>query len=158
MFVSEFHIGDLSSGQCRAITIIIYKSMIVKWKARLIGWASFKTRLDIGLQVNLTYWIGKLRPVTSPYVPEVISGHERPGQQFSAKTFDRYVLKQCKQLRCVLVDDTDRLICNMTFSGQVMTLTFGQSYKMTFYCQIIVHSTRLNKRSTVVATRMPCLS
>ena len=51
---------------------------------------------------------------------------------FSGITFDRDQLERWKHHRCVQVDDTDRLICNMTFSDQVMTLTWGQIFNMTF--------------------------
>ena len=63
-----------------------------------------------------------------------------------------------KQPRCIQLNDTDRLICNMIFSGQVMTLTWGQPFKMTFKCQIIVHSTRLHERNTMLAKVMSWLS
>ena len=49
-------------------------------------------------------------------------------QEFSGITFDRDQLK--KHHRCVQDDYTDRLI-----SDQVMTLTWGQIFKMTFYGQ-----------------------
>ena len=35
-------------------------------------------------------------------------------------------------LSCVQDDHTGRLICNITFSEQVMTFTAGQIFKMTF--------------------------
>ena len=37
------------------------------------------------------------------------------------------------------------------FFDQVITLTLGQIFEMTLYCQIIVHSTRLDKRNTMLA-------
>ena len=45
----------------------------------------------------------------------------------------------------------------MTFSGQVRTLTWGQIFNMTFHLQIIYHSTRLDKRNTMLATESLCL-
>ena len=59
------------------------------------------------------------------------------------------MLERWKRLRCVQLDDTDRLICNMTLSGQVMTLTWGQIFKLTFQGQVIVHSMRLDERNTM---------
>ena len=60
------------------------------------------------------------------------------------------MLERWKRLRCVQLDDTDRLICNMTLSGQVMTLTWGQIFKLTFQGQVIVHSMRLDERNTML--------
>ena len=59
---------------------------------------------------------------------------------FSAKIFHRDQLERWRYHRCVQADDTDRLICNMsmTFPDQVMILTLGQFFKMTFQGQIIV--------------------
>ena len=51
---------------------------------------------------------------------------------FSAITFDRNQLEWWKHHRCIQDDDTDRLTCSMTFSDQVMTLTRGESFQMTF--------------------------
>ena len=56
------------------------------------------------------------------------------------------------------LDNTDRLICNMTFSGVVMTLTLGQLFKMTFYGQIIVHSTPRRKEHDAGKINVPFLS
>ena len=106
------------------------------------------------LQANLTPWIGKLRPVTPPYVPEVISGYERLPAVFSAITFDIEKLERWKHHRYVQADDTDRLICSMTFSDQVMALTLGQIFNMNLLGQIIVHSMRLNNRNTMLAKWM----
>ena len=69
---------------------------------------------------------------------------------FSAITFDRDQLERWKHHRCVEGDDADRLTCNMTFLGQVMTLTWGQIFNMTFQGQLIVHSTRLDERNTML--------
>ena len=54
----------------------------------------------------------------------------------------------------VCLVETHRLICNMTFSGKVMTLTWGQIFNLTFQGQIIVHSTRLGDRNTILAIEM----
>ena len=51
----------------------------------------------------------------SPRSFKVMKGH----QQFSAITFDRDQLERCKHHRYVRADDTDRLICNITFSDHV---------------------------------------
>ena len=46
----------------------------------------------------------------------------------------------------VRLDDADRLICNMIFSGQVMTLAVVEIFQMTFQCQITVHSIPIDER------------
>ena len=92
----------------------------------------FKTLSNIGLEVDLTPWVGILRPMTPRHVTKVISGHGRSPAVFSGITFDRDQLERWKHHRCVQADDADRLICNMIFSGQVMTLTWGQIFNMTF--------------------------
>ena len=72
---------------------------------------------------------------------------------FSRMTFDRGVLEQWKHLSCVWLDETDRLICNLTLTSQVMSLTWGQIFKLTFQGQVIVHSTRLDERNTILVKR-----
>ena len=62
-------------------------------------------------------------------------GHFRSwkvASSFSGISLDRNQLERWKHHRCVQADDTDRLICNMTFSGQVMTLTWCQIFNMIF--------------------------
>ena len=97
-------------------------------KSASFGRKPFETPSNIGLQIKLTPCIGILRPVTPSHVAKVISRHERSPGVFSAITFDRYKLEQWKHGRCVEADDTDRLICTMTFSDQVMTFTFSTDY------------------------------
>ena len=50
---------------------------------------------------------------------QVMKGH----RQFFGNIFYRDNLKWWKHLRCVQDDDTDQLICHMTFSDQMMPLT-----------------------------------
>ena len=62
-------------------------------------------------------------------------GHGRSWKvtsSFSGVTLDIDQLERWKRHRCVQTDNTDRLICNMTFSDQVMTLTWGQIFNRTF--------------------------
>ena len=77
---------------------------------------------------------------------------------FSLTTSDRCMLERWKHLRWVRLDDTDRLICNMSFSGHVMTLTWGQIFQLTLQGQVIVHSTCLYQRSTMLVKSMSWLS
>ena len=53
---------------------------------------------------------------------------KRSSAFFSAITFGKDMPERCKHLKDAQFDDTDRLVCSMTFSGQVMTLTFGQIF------------------------------
>ena len=76
---------------------------------------------------------------------------------FSGIPFNRDQLERWKHHRCVQADDTDRYVCNMTFSDQVITLTWGQIFNMTFQGQIIYLSTRLDKRNTMLAKEMSWL-
>ena len=97
-----------------------------KMKGASFEQKSFKTHSNIRLQVELTPWVGILWLVTPRHVAKVISGHGRSPAVFRAYiAFDRDQLERWKHIRCVQVDDTDRLICNMTFSVQVVTLTWG---------------------------------
>ena len=69
----------------------------------------------------------------SPFVPEVI--YERSPRtwkvpsSFSTITFDRDMLEQCKYLRGLQVDKTNRLIYNMIRFSQVMTLTLRSNFQ-----------------------------
>ena len=91
--------------------------------------------------------------IMSPRSFQVNQGH----QTFSEITFDRDKLGRWKHHRCVQTDDADRMICNMTFSGQAMTLTWGQTFNMTLQGQIAYHSTRLDKRNMMLPKEMLCL-
>ena len=51
---------------------------------------------------------------------------------FSRIIFERGMLERWKCLSCVWLNDADRLISNMTISGQIMTLTWGRIFKLTF--------------------------
>ena len=66
--------------------------------------------------------------MTPPHVAEVISGHINGHQQFLATTFDRDNLGQLKYYSYVQVKDTDRLLCNMTFSDQVHDLDLRSTF------------------------------
>ena len=101
---------------------------------------------------HMTHWIGNMHlwPLCVPQRLYPLSGHERSPAVFLAITFDREVLERWKHARCLQLDGTDRLICNMTFSGQVMTFTWGKSFKMTFQGQRINHSTRLDEMNTML--------
>ena len=71
-------------------------------KDAYFGQKPFITLSNIGLQVELTPWIGKLQPVTQPLVTtlslQVIKDH---WQFFMSITFDKDKLEQWKHLRCI---------------------------------------------------------
>ena len=65
--------------------IMEWLSIISQWKKnerRLFWNKPIRNTLDIGLQVDLTPWVGILRPVTSRHVAKIISGHERSSVVF----------------------------------------------------------------------------
>ena len=71
---------------------------------------------NIRFQVDLTTWIAKVRPEIPPHVAEVTSGHEWSPAVFAAINFiDK--LERWKEHRYVQADDTNQLLCNMTFSN-----------------------------------------
>ena len=111
----------------------------------------FKTLSNIGLQVELDILS---RNIVTGDPSSCRQGHFRSWKvtsSFSGIPFDRDQLEGWKHHRCVQAKDTDRLICNITFSDQVMTLTWGQIFNVTFQGKIIYHSTRLDKRNTMLA-------
>ena len=116
----------------------------------------FKTLSNIRVKIELTPWAGILQPMT----PRHVTSHFRSWKvtsRFSGITFDRGQLERWKHHRCIQADHADQLICNMTFSDQVMTLTWGQIFNMIFQGQIIYYSTRLDKRNMMLAKEMLCL-
>ena len=88
----------------------------------------------------------KNAPVTLLCAPKVISGHARSPAVFLLWLLID-VLKRWKPVRCGHIDDTDPLICNMILSVHIMTLTWGQIFKMAFQGQRIIHSTRLDENT-----------
>ena len=149
----NFDIGDLRSGQFCDLSII---SQWEKNERRLF----WKKTIRNTLKHRVTGRLDTLsRNIATSDPSACRQGHFRSWKvtsSFSAITFDRHQLKQWKHLRCVPNDHTGRLICNMPFSEKVMTLTSGQIFKMTFKGQIIAHSTRLDKRNTMLATWKWC--
>ena len=150
----NFDIGDLRSGQFCDLSII---SQWEKNERRLFWTKTVQNTLKHRFTGRLDTLS---RNIVTGDPSSCRQGHFRSWKvtsSFSAITFDRDQLERWKHHRCVQADDTDRLICNMTFSGQVMTLTWGQIFNMTFQGQIIYHSTRLDKRNTMLAKWMSCL-
>ena len=60
------------------------------------------------------------------------------------------MMRASEQHHCVSLVNTDRMICNMTYLGPVMTLACSQISYSTFLGHIIHHSTRLEELNTMV--------
>ena len=69
---------------------------------------------------------------------------------FGLITFNRSVIQASKQHHCVSLVNTNRMICNVTYLSQVMTLNWGQISFLTFLGHGIHHSTRLEALNTMV--------
>ena len=79
-------------------------------------------------------------------------GHPRSPQGtngFSAITSDWKEIEPPGNVHCVCLVNADRMICNMTNFGQVMTLTWGQMFNLTFRGHVIHHSMRLDELRTM---------
>ena len=117
----NFHIGDSRSGQF-CDPSIWYKPMGEKWK-RLFWTKSMRNTF----KHQVTGRLDTLNQTIATSDPSpCCQGHFRSWKvtgSFSAITFDRAQLEQWKHHRCVQADNTDRLICNMTFLDLAMTLT-----------------------------------
>ena len=145
----NFNIGDLRSGQFCDLSIIS------QWETneRRLFWT--KT-IQNTRKHRFTGTIDILsRNIVTVDPSSCRQGHFRSyGRSpavFFAITFDRGQLEQWRHHRCVYADDTDRLICNMTFSDQVMTLTLRSNFQHEVSRSIyIYHSTRLDKKNTML--------
>ena len=116
MHISKFwYRCHMVIGQVSFATSSLSVSQLDKNERRLFRTETILTLWNIGSQVKLTYWIGKLRLVTPPCVPEYHVRSWKVSKSFSALNLDRDILEQWKHLRCVPVDGTHRLIYNMIF-------------------------------------------
>ena len=68
---------------------------------------------------------------------------------FSSITFNWIEIETPFDVYRVCLVNADRMICNMTNFGQVMTLTWGQMFNLTFRGQVIHHSMRLDELRTM---------
>ena len=66
-------------------------------------------------------------------------------------TQDRVKIEIWKWYRCVCLVKTNRLICNMTYLGHHVTLTWGQILDLTFWGHHVYVSMRLEERNTMVS-------
>ena len=77
-----------------------------------------------------------------PRSPEITSG-------FSAITFYWIEIETPFDVYRVFLVNAHQMICNMTYFGQVMTLTWGQIFNLTFRGHVIYHSMRLDELRTM---------
>ena len=126
-----------------------------------VGWKLFKTLSNIDVQVNLTPWIGQLWPVTSD-LSLCSWGHLRSSKvtsSVSTVTVDRDMLEGWQRLRCVQVYNKNRLICNLAFSGQFMTLTLFRSIFLNYLLRSNYNSFDVSpQKNTMVAQWMSYIS
>ena len=126
----NLEIGDLRSGQSCDLSIIP-KSQWENNERRLFWTKTIWNTQATGYRYTWhpeSEYCDQWPIVMSPRSFQVMKGH----QQFSAIYFDGDQLEWWKHHKCVEADDTDRLICNMTFSDQVMSLILRQILKLTF--------------------------
>ena len=146
----NFDIRDPRSGQLCDLSI--KSQWEKKWKAHLLK-EKHETLSDIGLQVDLTPWVGILRTLTND--PQTCRqghfGSWNGTSSFSAIIFDRDQIEQWKHHRCVqLFRTTVRIDWYATWRFSIRSWHLPKIF-MTFRGQIIVHSTRLKKRNTMLA-------
>ena len=152
----NFYIGDLRSDQFCDLCIISQRE---KNDRRLIWNETIPNNLkhrDTGKLDTLNRKIATSD--TDPHVSEVISGHER-----SPAVFRQYLwIDTCLSDENGL--DVFRLRMRIgwfaTWAFPVRSLTdldLRSNFKMTFYGQTIIHSTRLVKRNTMLAKWISCL-
>ena len=77
---------------------------------------------------------------------KVVWGHQRPSAAFLSTVLDRMKIETWNKHQCVCVAHTRRIISDMTYFGHVVTLTWGQIFKLTFWGHAIYHLNRLNPR------------
>ena len=76
---------------------------------------------------------------------DVIIGHQRfLGNNFWMRQDTDY---KTSSMFFFYLAPTNRLTCNMTYPGQVMSLTKGQIFNLTFWGHILHHSKRLDERN-----------
>ena len=125
----NFDIGGPRSGQVRDLCIISHCEKIERrlfWTKTILNALKYRVTGIIDV-LNRNIALGTLF-----HGAKVSSGHERSPVVFSAIAFDRDKIEQWKHRWCVQADGTYRLICNMTYSDQIMTLTWGQISNITF--------------------------
>ena len=83
--------------------------------------------------------------------PKVIWGHLKSPTVFLRITFDPKEIETWEWSYCVFLIKTHRYICNMTYLGHHVTLTWGQILTLTFQGHAIHVSMRLDEANTMVS-------
>ena len=89
---------------------------------------------------------------------QILVGDLHRGHLWSTEVTNRFLLiaHDWKELQtwawchCACLVETHRLICNMTYLGQHVTLTWGQILTLSFQCRHVYVSTSLAERNTTV--------
>ena len=122
----NFDIGDLRSGQFCDLSIIS------QWEQNERRLFCTKT-IQNTLKHRFTGIIGILsRNIVTGDPSSSRQGHFRSWKvtsSFSGITFDSDQLERRKYHRCVQADDTDRLICNITFFGSGHDLDLRSNFQ-----------------------------
>ena len=84
-------------------------------------------------------------------LPKVIRGHLSSPTVFLQITFDSEEIETCERSHCVSLIKTLRFICNMTYLGHHVTLTWGQILTLTFQGHTIHLSMRRDEANTMVS-------
>ena len=79
-------------------------------------------------------------------------------KEFLPIAFDWKEIQTWGWSQCISLVETRRTICNMTYLGDLVTLTWGQILTLTFRGQKIYLSTRLGERNTMAPSPILYLS
>ena len=124
-----------------------YKSMGESWKVPLLNKHHYKHYHTSGYRLTRHHAWEKCDQwpiIISPGSYQVI----KVTSSLFAITFDT---SQNDENALVDLRSTIQIvISNMTFSDQIMTLILGQIFNMTLLCYIMVQSTRLDSRNTIL--------
>ena len=146
-----FDIRDLRSGQFRDLpmlsmgkistTSFSHQNISIHWE-----WCWLRS----SVMTQATVFIGD--------PPKVIWGHLRPPTVFLRITFDPKAIETWEWSHCVSLIKTHRYICNMTYLGHHVTLTWGQIFTLTFQGHAIHVSMRLDEENTMVQNHCSIIS
>ena len=148
LYISDFYICDLSSGQCRDLSIISQWRKIKKKVSRSV-------LTDRNSPNLLDSWLfgaammAKVRFLAN----SLLKGHQRSLEAANSFFFVNNSEKRDRTLgwlHCVCVIKTRRLICNMTYFSHYVTLTWRQILTLTFQGQIIYLSKHIYERNTMM--------
>ena len=140
-----FYIRDLRSSQFRDLPML---SQWAKFQLPLFPIRTFPFTGN-GVGLGPQWW--PRRQFSSVTPPKVIWGHLRSPTVFLRITFDPREVETWEWSHCVSLIKTHRYICNMTYLGHHVTLTWGQILTLTFQGHAIHVSMRLDVANTMVS-------